>query len=282
MRETLIYCQNITGNWEKYLLDVCKCNGKECAFIVHDGNFCELVLWMSLECEKFEEKAKCVEKELEDVKDQLGMVDFEFKLKQKHFDQCRKRNFKGDCFWLIDFQICQGLFQNISFFQAFPSLSHSLNRHLNILESIKSKSIDQIINSLSELFRVFAFPTDPSNDNLFFLQDFSLNFTDSLPSTPDDFRSVQGVLFMRADISKQYQGYHSVLTLDKFLHFFTSSSEITPILTLSLHQSKIFHTSNNFEFLFTIHLQTEKYEIRSQDYQSFQTWKSKLCTLSQD
>lgn len=282
MRETLIFCQNITGNWEKYLLDVCKCNGRECAFIIHDGNFCELVLWMSIECEKFEKKAEVLEKEFEDVKDRLGMAIFESKLRQKHFDQCRKRNFEGDCFWLIDSQICKGLAQDLSFFQEFLPLNHSFNSHLRSLESIKSKSIEQIITSLSLHFKNFGFSTDFPNEDFFFLQDFSLNLIDPLPSTPDDFISVQGILFMHLEISKQWQGCYSILTLDKFLHFFASPSKITPILSLNLQQASIFPTTNNSEFLFKIHLQTEKYEIRTRDSQSFQSWKSKLFPLSQN
>ena len=276
MTDIMIHCRKCMNDWEEYLLNTNRVKIPEIFLPICDGNFSDLLAKLSNKNSKFIKECNDIEIIIESAMDNLKESEFHLSMRFDEFEKSRSQNFVSICFWLADFQISKSILNEISALKSFRSATTDLNNHLNKLEKIKISSIKSTYKHLGMIFRSLSAYSIPQYQPQVFLQSLDLNLDFSFKNTPEDFVYVKGIVYMRFGEFKQWKGYYSVATVDKFIHFFLKDSEIDTELSLDLRKFSLVFNIDNDEYFMKATSFDKSILFRFSNYKSYESWRRNL------
>ena len=266
-------------NWENYLLNTKKIKSNQVFLGLPDGNFGEQIYDLSNKKNESEELYKNIKKNIENIYDIIKHSKTQKKIAYKNLQSKKMNNFKEICFWLVDSQFVKSIIHEIYSIKSLKCQLITLSNILNDVELIKISCINTMYTKLNSVFKLASFSLISLSDTKSSLPIINFDIINTLKNTPDELITTEGILYLRSGEFKQWKGYPSVVTIDRFLHLFINRSEINPIVSINLFNSNFELKIKEDEIYLEIITKENSYEMRIESFTEYQKWKLALMLI---
>lgn len=207
---------------------------------------------------------------VEEKQDQLIEKRFQSENAFTDFKGKYETGFKKCCYWLLEKQFLTLLGKEMKNLEEFSYVLITIELILNDLEYIKFLILDKIFECLREKFCVEANLDRYCSQNFGFIHKFGGG---EMCEGSKEFLIKSGIVFYKIQQRSFANGVVLEYTLDNFLHFFKSQSEVFPFLTISLKEFKHRFFDEEGEYYLEIFKDKVKYLVRFKNNSNYQEWR---------
>ncbi|OMJ83867.1 hypothetical protein SteCoe_15092 [Stentor coeruleus] len=270
-----VYCKDLLKYW---LGHVQKINKLDCEVvkIVYSDCGAENI---EVSLADFRGKYEIISKEInQKIDNQLDTMIMMREITEKYAVGVRKF-IDGDWdedFWLVQMQYKFSIEEEFRFIHKSSQFLEIVNDELNSIENLKSSLILQISRFFSQSFSIPPVSQVTKNTPTSFFLPLKTFSPPQLQKSSQNWLNHKGRLYLRCGEHKQWQAHSAFHTQDNFLHLFSPSNTLTPILSIKLSSYIISYNIIEDEFYIKLSSSINQLEFRLDNINTYKSWKEAL------